>query len=135
MSPELKFVTITTAPRPDLLGNVTFKHPTVYTQIAVGRRAAELANTGAPEDAPRFAVAELPVATQNTIYMIATLEHVIHSAPEGFYSQDEQGHPLLNLGQFDEMDAEAGTGFLWTLYAAYVKWRSDFRESRNPSTA
>lgn len=124
-------VTITTAPRPDLLGPVTFRHPTLYAHLAIGRRATELANTGAPTGAVRIAVSDLPADQQRSVQMVATLEHVIHSAPKGFYRADDQGHPLLDMGQFDEFDADYGDSLLWTLYAAYLKWRSDFRRTRN----
>lgn len=124
-------VTITEAPRPDLLGPVTFKHPTLYAHVAIGRRATELANTGAPEGAVRIAVSDLPAEQQRTVHMLSTLEHVIHTAPRGFYRADDRGHPVLDMGQFDEFDAEPGDSLLWTLYAAYLKWRSDFRSSRD----
>lgn len=123
-------VTVNDAPREDLKGPVTFQHPSIYQSLAIGRRATELANLGAPVDAPRYAVSELPFQQQEMVYMVATLEQVIHTAPAGFYRTNEAGHPELDLGQFDEMDAERGDSLLWVLYAAYLTWRSDFRQQR-----
>jgi hypothetical protein len=127
-------VSISAAPNEDLIGPVTFKHPTIYDSLAIGRRAVQLSNLGVPDGQPRIAVQELPYSYQEVVYLIATLEHVIHTAPKGFYRADQNSHPVLDLGQFDSDEAFVSGSFLWVLYSAYLRWRSDFRANRNADT-
>lgn len=107
-------------PNPDLNGPVTFHLPSLYEKVAIGRRKAELSAPAKWE--------ELPSEERALVHAIATLEHVIDTAPKGFY-QELNGKPVLAPGRLAEHEDES----LWEVMAAYYGLVERFRQGeRNP---
>lgn len=123
--------TITDHPNTAMIGTVVFRAPTIYDDLAIARRVVELANTGARPDSMRLSPEELGFRAYRRMHVVATLEHVIQSAPAGFYRTAERGTPVLDLGVLDPVEYEdESEGVLWQLFAAYEVWRANFRSAR-----
>ncbi|WP_041221821.1 hypothetical protein [Deinococcus geothermalis] len=112
-----------------LRGPVTFRLPDAYTAIAIQRRIVELANAGRDQALPRLHPLDLPPQGYQLCVMIATLEHVINTAPKGLY-RTVNGRAVLTPGALVDFEAEETDGAISLLYAAYEEWRSRFRERR-----
>ncbi len=124
-------VTIADHPVTALNGTIVFRAPSIYDDLAIQRRIVELANTGARADSPRFSPEELGFTTYRRLHILSTLEHVMQSAPAGFYRKGPRGEPILDLGMLDPVEYEdENEGVLWQLYAAYDVWRTNFRNAR-----
>jgi hypothetical protein len=100
---------------PELSGEVTFHLPTLYERIAIGKRVAQLCAPVKWED--------LPPDERALARVVATLEHVIDTAPKGFYETGPDGRPRLAPGRLLEVDE----GLLWEIWAAYVALGDSFR--------
>jgi len=100
---------------PDLAGEVTFHLATLYEQVRIGRRVAQMCAPAQWE--------QLPPDDRALTRMLATLEHVIDTAPKGFYVEDGGGKPVLAPGQLLGPDVDV----LWAIYTAYVQLEDDFR--------
>lgn len=122
-------VTLEHPSNPELSGVVTFRYPQVFDEIRIQRRAVELTNLGRAVNAPPLKPADLDIEAYQTVMIIATLEHVIDTAPRGFFLE-EKGRPVLNLGAMDPEEVLEQDGVLWILYSAYLEWRSSFRSRR-----
>ncbi len=121
-------VTITHADA-TLSGPVIFRYPTAFDQIAIGARVSDLLNAGRDVQLPRVHPADVMLDTYRLAHAVATLEHVIHTAPRGLY-ESVNGRAVLNVGRLVDEDDDQG-GLIMTLYAAYEQWRSSFRRARS----
>lgn len=117
---------------PTLCGPVTFKAPDVFASIAIQRRITELANLGRDPEKPALHPSDLPIEGYRMCFMVATLEHVILTAPAGLYTEIN-GRAVLAPGMLDDLEAQEEDGAILLLYAAYEEWRSSFRRQRNSS--
>ncbi|WP_199084205.1 hypothetical protein [Deinococcus sp. UR1] len=125
----MSHVMLTHPTDPKLTGPVVFRLPDMYTSIAIQRRVTELANAGRN---PKLAVLhpmDLPPEGYQMCVMVATLEHVIVSAPEGLY-RTQGGRAVLMPGALSEFEGEEVDGAVSVLYAAYNEWRLRFRQRR-----
>lgn len=113
---------------PNLSGEVTFKIPTLYEQVAIERRMTELANVGAaPNTFMRYEW--LTNTGQFLVEAVATLEHVIVTAPRGFYESTPRG-PELAVGRLSSINRDV----LIAVYEGYRAYRSRFRTRRGGDT-
>lgn len=112
---------------PKLRGPVFFKVPDLYTTIAIERRITELANMGRDPELPKIHPTELTAEGFVLCVKIATLEHVIHTAPAGLY-RVVNGRTMLTPGALIEFENETAEGVIGLLYAAYQSWRERFRD-------
>ncbi len=100
---------------PRLAGEVTFHLATLYEQIRIGRRVAQMSVPMQWE--------QLPPDERALTRMLATLEHVIDTAPEGFYITGPDGKPVLAPGEIVGPDVDV----LWAVYKAYIELEDSFR--------
>lgn len=115
-------LTIANHPEPTLNGPVTVHLPTPYEQVKIDKRMAQLAQP--------FNYDQLPAEGRARVRMLATLEFVIDTAPEGFYRPDPKGQPLLDFSGLLEIDEDV----LWAIYAAYRAYREECLKSREGIT-
>lgn len=121
---------INVADNPDLQGEIEFRIPTLYEQLAIERRMSELANVGAHPNSRFRPVESLTLNGQFFVEAIATLEHVIVRAPKGFYESNRQGRPELAVGRLSTIDQDV----IVAAYEAYRVYRRRFRDSRRGVT-
>ena len=119
---------------PKLTGEVRFRVPDAYTTVAIGRRITELVNAGRPDELPRLNPGDLPYDAYLTARYVATLEHVIVTAPEGLFTRIDN-QLVLTPGALTDFEVEEEDGSLRLLFAAYHEWRSSFRQSRSGAAA
>lgn len=119
---------------PHLRGPVTFRLPDAYTAIAIQRRITELANGGRDPKVPLLHPMDLAREGYELCLMIATLEHVIVTAPRGLY-RTIGGKAQLVPGALTEFEADEDDGAVRLLYAAYTEWRLRFRLRRAGTVA
>lgn len=115
---------------PRLRGPITFKLPDVFTSISIQRRITELANAGRDPKRPALHPTDLTQVGFELCVMVATLEHVIETAPAGLYVE-VAGRANLMPGRLTEFEGEDATGVIQQLYAAYMVWRSLHRRRRD----
>lgn len=115
---------------PKLSGPVTFRLPDLHTSIAIQRRVTELANAGRNPKLPVLHPMDLPPEGYQLCVMVATLEHVIVTAPEGLY-RVRGGRAVLTPGALTEFEGDEVDGAVAVLYAAYNEWRLRFRQRRS----
>lgn len=101
----------------NLNGTVTFHVPTLLENVRIEQRMATLANP-VPFD-------NLPPDGRALVRLIATLEHVIDTAPRGFYVE-RQGQPVLTLEHLSGADEN----LLWQVFAAWRTAVQTFRDER-----
>jgi hypothetical protein len=101
----------------NLNGTVTFHVPTLIENVRIEQRATALARPHAFES--------LPPDGRALIRLIATLEHVIDTAPKGFYVERD-GRPHLSLEHLSSADE----GLLWQVFAAWRAVATTFRHER-----
>lgn len=107
---------------PRLEGKVVFQIPTpIYTRFSVGRRMTELVNMGRPANLPLLTTDQVDRTTRHFVEAIANLEHVIKSAPEGFYATTSNGPELRILEITDD-----NLVLIDQLYGAYLDEREKF---------
>lgn len=112
-------ITISGHPNPDLNGAVEFHLPSTFESIRIESRMAALAAPSKFEN--------LTPDGRAAVRLVATLEHIIDTAPRGFYQEDPStGQPVLAIGALSEADA----GIMWGIYTAFVEARERFREAR-----
>lgn len=100
-----------------LNGTVTFHVPTLLENVRIEQRIAALAN---PLEFDR-----LSPDGRALVRLIATLEHVIDTAPRGFYVE-RNGQPTLTLEHLSSADE----ALLWQVYAAWRAAANTFRQQR-----
>lgn len=109
---------------PELNGQVRFKWPDFYTDLAIKRRMVELANLGSRPGARPIRVELLDAEGQFLAEMIATLEYVIDVAPAGFYST-QNGRAELTPGVLSNIHGDV----LIEVYESYTDARKRFRDA------
>ncbi len=114
--------TVTEACNPELNGEMTFRYPTSFDEVAIGARMTELVRQGRLTNVH---VDDLPLRARLFVAAIATLEYVVKTAPKGWYMTADSGKPLLAPGAIGEGDEE----LILDVHAAFVQWRKTFRES------
>jgi hypothetical protein len=120
-TPSVGRYTVTAARNPALNGEVTFKYPTSFDEVAIGARMTELVRQGRISN---LHVDDLPLRARLFVAAIATLEHVIKTAPKGWYITSESGRPILAPGALGEGDEE----LVLDVHQAFVQWKKTFRE-------
>lgn len=115
---------VTGAKNPALNGTITFRYPDMLTQILIGTRETELANFNRRLNInPEL----LPGNARAMLQAIATLEHVIQQAPEGWYSRYNgggdyaQGGPVINPGAIGNGDERV----VIATWNAYLRFRKE----------
>lgn len=101
----------------NLNGDVTFHIPNMMESVRIEQRIAALAAPIKFED--------LPPDGRGLIRLIATLEHVIDTAPRGWY-QTKNGRPVLAFEHLSSVDEP----LLWRVYAAWNEAVARFRQGR-----
>ena len=102
---------------PDLNGTVTFHVPTLLETVRIEQRIAALSHPHAFE--------KLPPDGRALVRLVATLEHVIDTAPRGFYVERD-GKPVLTLEHLSGADES----LLWQVFAAWRAAAETFRSNR-----
>lgn len=110
---------------PKLTGEIEFRIPTFYDQVAIERRMTELVNANAGPGQRLLRVENLPNYGRYVVEAIAHLEHVIVRAPEGFYEPTDGG-PELAVGRLSTADQDV----LTAAYEGFLAYRTRFREDR-----
>ena len=114
---------------PALEGEITFVFPNFYQRIAIGRRMFELVNLGRNPKAPEVNVDQLDADSRYWAEAVATLEYVIHTAPQGWY-QDRAGQAELVPGALLDTHTDA----VVQAYTAYLAERTRFRDASRGAT-
>jgi hypothetical protein len=116
-------VTITVSGHPDenMNGDIVAHYPTAMENVRIEQRISRMCAPLAWED--------LTPDGRATTRLIATLEHVIDTAPRGWY-RERDGRPLLDLSDRDPAD----TDILWRVYTAWRTALTTFRDARAGGT-
>lgn len=101
----------------NLNGDITFHIPTLMENVRIDQRVAVLAAPIKFED--------LPGDGRALVRLIATLEHVIDTAPRGWY-RTKDGRPVLAFEHLSGVDEP----LLWRVYAAWSEAVARFRNGR-----
>jgi len=105
-----------------LNGEVTFHIPNMMESVRIEQRQALLAAPVKFEN--------LPPDGRALVRLIATLEHVIDTAPRGWY-QNRDGRPVLAFEHLSGVDE----ALLWRVYTAWNEAVARFREGRGGRVA
>lgn len=106
------------ARNPALNGEVRFRYPSVFDQVRIGTRIAELLKADRRTDVNP---ASVPLRPYLFAQAIATLEYVIESAPKGWYVE-KGDRPYLAPGMLTDGDEEE----VLRAHKAYQLWRDRF---------
>jgi len=104
-----------TAANSDLNGKIEFHYPSAIEQVLIGSRVTELINFR--RQVP-IVFEQLPRTARFFVMAVATLEHVVETAPRGWYG-DNKGNPYLDPGAIGQGDEEA----VLEVYQAYIRFR------------
>lgn len=113
---------VTGARNPLLNGQVSFRYPGAFDEVRIGTRMAQLARANG------VAFTDLPRGAAFYAEAIATLERCIHTAPEGWYSEAENGKPVLDVGSIGSREHEEGDEeIVLEVYFAFLRYKARFR--------
>lgn len=115
-------VTIEGHDDPNLNGEITFHIPHLMENVRIQQRIAALAKPITFED--------MPPEGRALVRLIATLEHVIDTAPSGWYV-NRDGRPVLSFEHLSSVDE----GLLWRVFTAWNEAVIRFRTGRGGRVA
>lgn len=99
-------------------GPITFRYPNAFEEVRIGVRMAELAHS-----TMGVTIDQLPALARLYLRAIASLEHSIVTAPEGWYMTDGNNQPVLAPGQLTNGDEHK----VLEAYEGLAQWKATFR--------